>query len=483
MINFVSSGNFSSTEYWQLSSRVSVSAGTLKMENKGIGGMIYAKQYVPFTAGRTYELSWNAKRSGRYDVWCAYGYRDKNGALQVIDAPSMESKVGTAYSRLTYYISIPADASDINGEIYLKAGANASDGNSILYIQNVTMYDVCVSCDSVMVSLSKYSANVGDTITATASIEDHAAKSYTFYTYEDDDIMSVGTPITANTQKIYAYRNTNFSMGVIVETMEGLFLSGKSDVCYAGGSSGGLAVSVSVAPMTATVGTQVTWTASATGNTGAVSWTYNLYSPSGLYSKGSGNYVSTPVTASSTWYATFTAQDSVSTKSATGGNVNVSNAPGGSSGGGTFTTASGKVVVNSSTLNVRAGAGATAPIIGTLTNGQTVTYIDIQIMNGGTGWYQIISPMSGYVAAQYIQPFSSSGPPPSLPNGVNITGTKGFVDTKTDPLTLRESPSSSSKVVVKIPRHASVYYYTTNVPDFHYVEYKEFNTNKRSKRN
>lgn len=73
-------------------------------------------------------------------------------------------------------------------------------------------------------------------------------------------------------------------------------------------------------------------------------------------------------------------------------------------------------VVNAGPLNVRAGAGSSYEILGTLQKGNVVTLVQ----NDGSGWYLVTCDgLAGYVSADYIDlnPASSSGPVELLVRG------------------------------------------------------------------
>lgn len=89
----------------------------------------------------------------------------------------------------------------------------------------------------------------------------------------------------------------------------------------------------------------------------------------------------------------------------------------------------------------------------------------------GYVWYQIQkNAQLGWLRGDFVKLYTGGTTPnPSLPSDVTGSKTAGFVDTKSDPLSLR--PNMGSGTAVNIPRHASVYYYTTTNPDYYYVEY------------
>lgn len=114
-------------------------------------------------------------------------------------------------------------------------------------------------------------------------------------------------------------------------------------------------------------------------------------------------------------------------------------------------------VTNVSThLNVRAGAGTGNAIVGKLNNGTAVT-----VVGSSNGWYQISSPISGWVSADYLGGSSSNA---SIPNTVgqlkrfkgktiiysnsNLTGTKYTYLAQTQVKILQNISSSVDKVYV-----------------------------------
>lgn len=334
MINFISNGTFdlAGSTAWSLSERATIiSNGSCRFENLGRGGMLYAKQNAPLTAGRSYELSWNALAYGRYDIWCGYGYYDANSNYQMVHSPSMESQVEAHYNRLSYVINIPASCSNINVDVYIFAGADAVDGWSHAYIDDVTLYDRGVIDNNVAVTWDRYSAPAGSTITATTTVSGIVPSTYKYFFFTNDHLTGLTPlPTTTNTRTLSGVIAGKYAIGVFVQATNGQTYSGMSDWCVVSGSSGSLNVNVWADKTTANVNERVTWQASATGNIGPIDWSLSLFAPSNSPSNppipAYSNYIQTPVNEPGTWYAQFTATDLSTGQSVTkaGGYVTVS---------------------------------------------------------------------------------------------------------------------------------------------------------------
>lgn len=145
MAQYIRDGGFESAGYWNLSDRVSIvnhdqQSGSycLEFRNQWLGGALIARQITRLKAGQAYTLRWSAKRSGRYDIWCAFAYFDASGTRHYQDSPSMESQLGTSYSSFSYTFVVPPGATG-TVEIDIKAGADISNGASLVYVDNVSL--------------------------------------------------------------------------------------------------------------------------------------------------------------------------------------------------------------------------------------------------------------------------------------------------------------------------------------------------------
>ena len=111
---------------------------------------------------------------------------------------------------------------------------------------------------------------------------------------------------------------------------------------------------------------------------------------------------------------------------------------GGSSSGESAASGTGKVVNISSSLNIRSGAGTNHSIVGSLSNGATVSIIG---KNGS--WYHINhNGVTGYVSGEYIQEVSGGNS-----TGESISSGKGQVYNVSSNLRVRSAPSTHSLVL------------------------------------
>lgn len=151
MANIIQNGGFSGSAYWTCGARTYVyvnggrtggsTDGCACLENNGEGGARDLYQKVSVTPGKTYTLSFWAKRRGRYDVWAAYSYYDTSGNYQYVNLSSKESLlVNEQYVQITYMITIPTNAG-LDFWIWIRGGANAGDGSVWLFIDDVSLDD------------------------------------------------------------------------------------------------------------------------------------------------------------------------------------------------------------------------------------------------------------------------------------------------------------------------------------------------------
>ncbi len=103
------------------------------------------------------------------------------------------------------------------------------------------------------------------------------------------------------------------------------------------------------------------------------------------------------------------------------------------------TTTTGKVINVSSSLNVRENAGMGYQVIGSLSNGTTVT-----ILGKEGNWYKIeYNGGVGYVSADYIQIVSGDVPEPTTPSTPSTSNDKFDVIITASSLNVREGPGTS----------------------------------------
>lgn len=157
MANLIKNGTFDngSRDFWGYSARTyfAINAGAdtgatgdgcAVFQNEGVGGAREIIQMVQsgIVPGRTYTLSFYAKRFNRYDAWAGYGHWNKAGTQYTFrDLPSLESQlVHDRYVKLTYQITVPTDAQTVLW-IHIKGGADAINGWSTLQVDNIVLDD------------------------------------------------------------------------------------------------------------------------------------------------------------------------------------------------------------------------------------------------------------------------------------------------------------------------------------------------------
>lgn len=123
---------------------------------------------------------------------------------------------------------------------------------------------------------------------------------------------------------------------------------------------------------------------------------------------------------------------------------------------------SGYVSTKSSGLNLRQAPSQNASVVTEIPKG---TNVDVYSINANGWFYVQYGSYYGYASAEYITLNTSN-------RSVDYGGPQGyaFIATKSDPLNLRESPSTSAKVLAEIPKGTRVdiiTYYT----DWCYISY------------
>lgn len=116
---------------------------------------------------------------------------------------------------------------------------------------------------------------------------------------------------------------------------------------------------------------------------------------------------------------------------------------------------SGCVVTKSDPLNIRSTPDKNGKVLGSIPKGK---YIDVY-MTSETGWYYTTyGGVSGYVSADYIELILSGGYYDyGIADGDGHNGDWATIATKSDPLNLRSSPSTSASIITSIPKGSSVY--------------------------
>lgn len=150
MANAIHNGDFSTASDWSLSPRVTICGtggfpgGCLQYANQSFGGAIDACQKVQLAPNKKYTVTWFAKKQGRFDIWGAHAYISNMGEPKFFYGPSLEGRlINDTYVHISYTFTLPPanEIQDNNVWIYIFAGANAGDNNSIILVDNVFLED------------------------------------------------------------------------------------------------------------------------------------------------------------------------------------------------------------------------------------------------------------------------------------------------------------------------------------------------------
>ena len=147
MANVIVNGQFNSSTGWTLSPRATIigsggflSSACLQCANNSVGGAVDASQMVTLTPGKSYALRWSAKRSGRFDTWGAHAFYTPAGQYEFFNGPSLEGRlINNTYVQLAYYFTLPSAVRDNQVWVYVRTGADASDGATSIYIDEVSL--------------------------------------------------------------------------------------------------------------------------------------------------------------------------------------------------------------------------------------------------------------------------------------------------------------------------------------------------------
>lgn len=93
------------------------------------------------------------------------------------------------------------------------------------------------------------------------------------------------------------------------------------------------------------------------------------------------------------------------------------------------------------------------------------TLIELYETSNYQWYYTTYNGKSGFVKAEYI----TLGTPPQTSIGNSIG--YGYINTKSDPLTMRASATTDSKQLTTIPKNTSLEFYSTSDPDWYYTTY------------
>ena len=119
------------------------------------------------------------------------------------------------------------------------------------------------------------------------------------------------------------------------------------------------------------------------------------------------------------------------------------------------------VTTKSSPLNIRSGAGESYKILGSIPKGK---YIDVKMTSNSKWYYTTYNGVSGYVSADYITLMLSGefygyddNYDGYYSSNYDYSGTYATINTKSDPLNMRASASTSGSIITAIPKGSSVY--------------------------
>lgn len=150
MGNVLKNGDFSTASDWSLSSRATICSnggllgGCLQYANNSIGGAIDAWQKVQLASNKKYTVTWFAKKQGRFDIWGAHAYYSNTGEWKFFNGPALEGRlINDTYVQISYTFTLPpsSELQDNYVWIYIRAGANPSDGNTFILVDNVYLED------------------------------------------------------------------------------------------------------------------------------------------------------------------------------------------------------------------------------------------------------------------------------------------------------------------------------------------------------
>ena len=258
-------------------------------------------------------ITWTAAATGGTGTlkYCFYIYKDTTVVFK--------GSYGTAKT-CTY---TPDAAGSYSAKVFVKDGSGT--------VVTKTGGTVTVSATFAVSSLTvnKTNASVGDTITWTAAATGGTGMlRYCFYIYNGSTVVQKGAYSTAKTVSYAPAAAGSWKVKVFVKDGAGTVVSK---------TGGAVTVTVPVAPLTisslkantasAATGSTITWTAAATGGTGALRYCFYIYNGSTLVQKGSygtAKTVSYAPDAAGTWKVRVYVKDGAGTTvTMTGGAVTV----------------------------------------------------------------------------------------------------------------------------------------------------------------
>lgn len=268
---------------------------------------------------------------------------------------------------------------------------------------HLSTWEGSVSGLTLSASVSKYSANVGESVTVYAQ----ASNGTTPYTYRYNvfvnGVQRAQTGFIASSSYNYTL-DTSGNWEFYVEARDS---AGKSETADAGSvyvqtQQSNMSCTVSVSPSTTvSPGTYVTWTGTAYNAVNPVTWSYKIYGPGGtVWYTGSSNSAGYTLSqAQSTWFAEFTARDAT-------GNTKVVQSSVVSVGSGSTGGKQGTITGDSVRIRSSMSAANDSNVIGFLYYGNKVEILGGPTSSGGYTWYYVrtisASSLTGYVASNFI---------------------------------------------------------------------------------
>ncbi len=262
-------------------------------------------------------ITWTASATGGSGTvqYCFYVY---NGSAVV--------KKGS-YSTAKTYTYTPTEAGSWKAKVFVKdaAGATANKVSSTVTVASATPLTV------TSIKANKTSANVGDSITWTATAAGGSGTlKYCFYVYKGDAVVQKGT--TYGTGRTVTYTPTAagvWKVKVFVMDAAGTKISLLGGAVTVTAPSSPLSItSLKANKTSANLGDSITWTATATGGSGTLKYCFYIYNGNTIVQKGTtygtGRTVTYTPTSAGTWKAKVFVMDGAGTKvSLLGGNVTV----------------------------------------------------------------------------------------------------------------------------------------------------------------
>ncbi len=219
-------------------------------------------------------ITWTATASGGSGTiqYCFYVY--KNGATV------QKGSYGTAN---TYTYKATA-AGTYTVKAFVKDGAGATANLTGGFVTVASSSPLTVSS----VKANKTSANVGDTITWTATASGGSGTlQYCFYVYKNGTTIHKGTYGTANTFSYKATGAGNYTVKAFVKDGAGAMANLTGGAVTVGSSSPLTVTSVKANVTSAKVGDTIIWTATASGGNGSLKYCFYVYRNGTTVQKGS----------------------------------------------------------------------------------------------------------------------------------------------------------------------------------------------------